>query len=128
MCFIESEDGRLLLVRQVYRRRWGVPGGLLQRGEDAADAARREVLEEVGLAIELVGEAGVVVDPGPQRVDVIFRARLAPGVTPDQAEPQSPEIVDARWFAPNGLPELQFETAGALAYLRRNQDDRKTTR
>ncbi|MGH9275104.1 MAG: NUDIX domain-containing protein, partial [Acidimicrobiales bacterium] len=56
MCFIERDDGAMLLVRLSYRQSWGVPGGLLKRGEVPADAARREVREEVGLEIELVGE------------------------------------------------------------------------
>ena len=120
MCFIEREDGRILLVRHAYRKRWGVPGGLLKRGEDAADGARREVFEEVGLAIDLVGEARVVVDAAPQRVDVIYRARPMYGADPDSVKPGSPEIVEARWFGQDDLPELQHETVTALVALARN--------
>ncbi len=119
MCFIEREDGRLLLVRHVYRQRWGVPGGLLDKGEEAADGARREVLEEVGLAIDLVGEPRVVVDAEPQRVDIIYRARPSAGADPDAAAPGSPEILEARWFGRDELPELQHETVEALVALGR---------
>jgi ADP-ribose pyrophosphatase YjhB (NUDIX family) len=73
VCFIERSDGALLLVRQVYRQGWGVPGGLLERRESPADAVRPEILEEVGLVIDVVGEPAVVVDPVPQRVDLVFR-------------------------------------------------------
>ncbi len=128
MCFIERDDGALLLVEHIYRRRWGVPGGLLERREDAADAALREVREEVGLDVELVGEPAVVVDAIPQRVDVVYRARLARGGDPDRATPLSPEIKSLRWFPRSELPELQHETAGALVALGRIQsateDDR----
>lgn len=123
MCFIERDDGRLLLVRHVYRQRWGVPGGLLQRGEDAVDGARREVLEEVGLAIDLVGEPQVVVDAVPQRVDLVYRARPTAGEDPDLAAPSSPEILEARWFARSELPELQHETSAALVALARATGD-----
>jgi 8-oxo-dGTP diphosphatase len=119
MCFIERDDGALLLVRHSYRDRWGVPGGLLQRGEDAGVGARREVREEVGLVVELQGEPAVVVDAEPQRVDVVYRARPAPGTDPDALSLGSAEIVEARWFPADGLPELQFETAGALVALAR---------
>ncbi|WP_436792598.1 NUDIX hydrolase [Actinospongicola halichondriae] len=120
MCFIERDDGALLLVRHSYRERWGVPGGLLERGERARDGAMREVMEEVGVAVELLGEPAVVVDARPQRVDVIFRARpIGTDEELDAVRPGSPEIVEARWFPADGLPELQFETADALVTLAR---------
>jgi 8-oxo-dGTP pyrophosphatase MutT (NUDIX family) len=120
ICFIERPDGAVLLVRTAYRRRWGVPGGLLKRGEDPADGARREVMEEVGLAIELLGEPTVVVDPPPQRVDIVYRARLVEHASAGEIRIGTPEIVEARWFRPDELPELQFETAGALVALARS--------
>lgn len=119
MCFIERDGGDLLLVRLAYRKHWGVPGGLLQRGEDTADAARREVFEEVGLAIDLIGEPAVVVEPEPQRVDVIYRARPVARTDPSSAKPQSPEIVEVGWFARDALPELQHETVTAFLTLER---------
>jgi 8-oxo-dGTP diphosphatase len=120
VCFIERDDGALLLVQLTYRRRWGVPGGLLKRGEEPADAARREVLEEVGLRVDLVGEPAVVVDAEAQRVDLIYRARPAQGEDPATARARSPEIVEARWFAADALPELQHEASGALVALARS--------
>lgn len=119
ICVIRREDDRVLLVRQRYRRSWGLPGGLLSRGEAPDDAVRREVAEEVGLAIDLVGSPVVVVDPGPQRVDVVYAAVPSAGSAPDTARPTSPEIVEARWFSADDLPEVQHETASALATLGR---------
>lgn len=119
MCFIERADGRLLLVRLAYRHNWGVPGGLLQRGEDPADGARREVFEEVGLVVDLLGEPVVTVDPEPQRVDIVYRARVAEDSDPDAARSCSPEIVEVAWVAQDELPDLQHETAAALVQLAR---------
>lgn len=120
ICLIERSDGALLLVRQSYRNRWGVPGGLVKRGERPEDAARREVREEVGLDIELIGEPAVVVEPVPRRVDVVFRARPIGDVEGRAAAPSSPEITEARWFASHELPELQAETSAALVALARS--------
>ncbi len=119
ICLIERADGRVLLVRQVYRERWGVPGGLLDRGEDPAHAARREILEEVGLTVDLVGEPATVVDPRTRRVDLVFRARVDHDFDADAAHPASPEISRVAWFPPDELPELQDETVQALAALAR---------
>lgn len=120
ICLVERPDGHVLLVRQAYRDRWGVPGGLLKRREDPASAAVREVREEVGFDIEVVGEPAVVVDAHPQRIDIVFRARPAawvPHSTLGELRPASPEIVELAWFAPDALPELQHEAAGALVAL-----------
>lgn len=119
ICVVERADDEVLLVRQVYRRHWGIPGGHLQRGEEPADAVRREVLEEVGLVVDLLGEPAVVVDAEAQRVDVIYRARPAAGVDPEALRPVSPEIADVRWFARTDLPDLQEETVQAFLALSR---------
>jgi len=119
MCMIERSDGRVLLIRHSYRERWGLPGGLLEKGESPAGAAIREVREEVNLDIALSGEPGVVVDAEARRVDVVFRARP---VRPDDADgvrPTSVEIIEVRWFVPRDFPELQWETIDALDALRR---------
>lgn len=114
VCVIEHE-GRLVLIRQRYRNAWGLPGGLLGRGERPADAARREVEEEIGLEVVLVGETSVVVEPVPRRVDVVFRAR--PAGPSDAVRPSSVEITAAAWFPLDALPDLQPETRTALAAL-----------
>ena len=117
MAIVERDDGAVLLVRHSYRRKWGVPGGLVKRGEHPEVGLRREVREEVGIDVDVLGEPAVVVDPDPQRVDLVFRARARDA----EAEPRSvsPEILEVRWFAPDELPELQFETSGALMALAR---------
>jgi 8-oxo-dGTP pyrophosphatase MutT (NUDIX family) len=120
ICVIERPDGHVLLVRQVYRTRWGLPGGLMQRREEPAAAARREVREEVNLEVELLGEPAVVVDPVPRLIDIVFRARPVSLAAIADVRPQSPEIVEARWFGPEALPELQKEAATALVALARS--------
>ena len=119
-CVIERDDGAILFVRLVYRNGWGLPGGLAKRREDIAVCARREVVEEIGLDIDLVSEPAVVVDGPPQRVDVVFRARAAAGVDPATASPRSAEIREVRWFAPDDLPTLQHEAVTALLALARS--------
>lgn len=121
ICVIERDDGAVLLVRQIYRHGWGLPGGLMQRREGVDACARREVLEEVGLRVELLGEPGVVVDPGPRRIDIVYRARPAAGVDAATATPSSPEIAEVRWFPTDELPDLQHETVSALVALARQE-------
>lgn len=58
--WIEDEAGRVLLQR---RERdgdvWGFPGGIMDLGESADEAAIREVREETGLETEVLSLIGV---------------------------------------------------------------------
>jgi 8-oxo-dGTP pyrophosphatase MutT (NUDIX family) len=120
ICVVERADGRLLLVRQSYRRDgWGFPGGLLRRREEPADAARRELREELGIDVELDGLPVVVIDSAMRRVDVVFNAHLGEGSALPERTAHSPEITDARWFPPDGLPNLLPEATAALIQMGR---------
>ena len=77
--------------------------------------------EESTLDVELLGDPAVVVDPTARRVDVVFRARPAPGVDPATRSPSSPEIVEVAWFPEDQLPDLQHEASGAMVALARRR-------
>ena len=50
---IFDEQGRLLIVNPTYKDHWTIPGGIMEAdGETPWEACRREVREEVGLAVE----------------------------------------------------------------------------
>jgi ADP-ribose pyrophosphatase YjhB (NUDIX family) len=94
--------GRVLLIRCVAMRRdgefrfWLTPGGEIEARETPMDAARRELREELGLTVEVVGpvytEATQFEHQGEMRdnVDFVFTARCSAdepalqGVTADE--------------------------------------------
>src|SRR3954454_25109970 len=61
VCVLRRDD-EVLLLCQRHTGRWALPGGLLQRGEEPAEAVRREVAEEIGLTVEVGRPACTVVD------------------------------------------------------------------
>lgn len=50
---LRDEHGRFLIEKPNYRDHWLLPGGSVDPGEDARQCARREVLEELGLDVEV---------------------------------------------------------------------------
>ncbi len=85
--------GRVLLVRRgraPFAGLWSFPGGHVEAGEPLAEAMRREVREECGLAAEPVGEPRLLEairrdDAGTllsHHVVAVFAARLAEGEAP----------------------------------------------
>jgi 8-oxo-dGTP diphosphatase len=114
LCLIEH-DGRLLMLGQRHRRGWTFPGGLLNRGENAASAVVREVMEETGLAVEVGLPFATVVEPSSRRVDVLF------WVPADSSPPvrASGEALTAGWVAPAEVGEVDEPTAQTLAEFAR---------
>jgi len=109
VCLLER-DGRLLMLRQPHREGWSLPGGLLSRGESAADAVQRELVEEIGVRVLVGRPITVVVDSPLRRVDVIFRVE----VTGDIGERVGGEATSARWLDPNEILEVDAPTRQIL--------------
>jgi mutator protein MutT len=68
---VRDESGRLLLVRRGHEPSaglWSLPGGRIESGETAREAAAREVREETGLDVT-VGALVCTADFGPYVVD-----------------------------------------------------------
>jgi len=116
--------GRVLLVRrggQPSSGKWSLPGGLVELGETTAEAVRREIHEECGIEITVVGVAGVV-----DRVtrDADGRVRYHYVLVDYLAWPGSEAIVagtdaaECRWVEIEGIGELDV-TEGLVDMIRR---------
>lgn len=111
-------DGKVLLARRARPRLWSLPGGRIEPGETAEQAALRELREEVGVEAEIVAPAGerevVRRDSyGPMIVRFhirVFAARWRAG------EPKTgSEAIEVRWVEPDKIGEL--ETTEGLAEI-----------
>jgi 8-oxo-dGTP diphosphatase len=108
-------DQALLLVRSSYRSEWNFPGGSVHAGETPEAAARRELIEEIGLTAPTlvpVGSVRGVWDNRPDQVH-LFELRLAqkPSLRLDNRE-----IVGARLCLPDALRGIAV-TGPVRAYL-----------
>ena len=118
LVLLQRGDDRtsVLLVHQRHTRQWALPGGLLRRGEGAAEGLRREVREELRLGLDIDESAhavGVLVDAGSRRVDVLFACRLPPDApTPEAGHV---EVSGVRWCSTDDLPKVTPITAEVLA-------------
>lgn len=99
MAVIHDDRGRVLLLEHRFRGgSWALPGGFVARGEQPDDAARREALEEAGLAVgdlDLVCARALYHNP---RIELVFRGRAACAPRPDGFE-----ITAARWVPAEDL-------------------------
>lgn len=65
---IRDGKGRVLLEKRADNGMWGVPGGRIEVGESIREAAVREIQEETGLAIRIIGLFGVYSEPSERIV------------------------------------------------------------
>jgi len=99
----------VLLVRRVnepYRGLWTLPAGFVNGGEDPAEAAQRECLEETGLSVQVMRVYDIISGREHQRgadFVIIYQAEFVGG------EMQANDDADAvEWFDKNNLPPLAF--------------------
>ena len=103
----ELDRGIVLIQRDIEPGygKWTFPGGFVERGEQAEAAARREVLEESGLEIEVGKIVGLYTYEGQVPAIAVFAAKVTGG------EPTPlDETMDVRSFPRDTLPwsELAF--------------------
>lgn len=98
-------DGRIVLVRRQDTGKWGLPGGIVDWGEDIATTAQRELAEETGLELlkirRLVGVySSPNRDPRIHSISILLEAE-AQG---DLKVKDTLEISEAKAFLPTDLP------------------------
>lgn len=121
------KDQRVLLIYHRKHRKWLPPGGHLEPNETPAEGARREVLEETGLEIDIIRQENVWIDrwnaksmerpyfclieeipayndqPAHQHIDFIYLATPCGGIE----EQNHLETEGLRWFS---LAEIEALT------------------
>jgi 8-oxo-dGTP diphosphatase len=108
---IFNADGELFLAKRSQsvkneRGHWETPGGSVEFGETLENAAKREILEEYGVEIEILdtfpAADHLIPNEAQHWVAVTFVAKLRPGMKPRIMEPTKCDAIG--WFALDSLP------------------------
>lgn len=105
-----EQDGRILLVRRVnepFRGLWTLPAGFVNGGEDPAEAAARECLEETGLSVRITQVLDVIAGREHERGADFIIVYLAEVISGDLTPADDADA--AEWFARDKLPPLAFK-------------------
>jgi len=98
-------QGILLIERRNPPCGWALPGGFIDYGESAEQAAVREAKEETGLDVRLTGLLGVYSDPDRDprfhTLSVAYTAECEHGASPRAGD----DAKNARFFSLDALPD-----------------------
>lgn len=117
---VTTDDGSIALIERdwaPYEGRWALPGGHVDPGETALQAAVRELAEETGLHVPAgdLREIGTFDrpdrDPRGRYVTVAYSTQ----VPADTALAAGTDARTARWWPLSQLPELAFDHADIIA-------------
>ncbi len=113
---VYDDSGRILFQRRSDFREawWGLPGGILELGENFEQCVMREVLEETGLQVEPTRLLGVYSSPDfdvlypngdeAQQLTVAYACRIVGGAE----RPDGDETLENRFFSPHELAAINI--------------------
>ena len=103
-------DRVVLIERRNPPQGWALPGGFVRSGEDLEAAARRELVEETGVALSYLEQlytfGAPERDPRGQVVTVTWMALVPPAAHTLRA---ATDVRDARWVPLSEVPALAFD-------------------
>ena len=91
---VTNSEGRILLVKSPWRG-WEYPGGLIEPGETFQQALHREIWEEAGVEVEIIGFVGICKNTAKDIVNIDFTCRYVSGKLTTSEE--STEVI---WATP----------------------------
>jgi len=126
-----DDQGRLLLIHKIDNDLWALPGGGHDAGERITDTAVREVREETGIDVEIVGLVGTYTDPRHvmayddgevrQQFSLCFRGQVTGGA----AREDGTETKAVKWVEPAAIADLRIHPSMRLR-IEHARDERRT--
>lgn len=106
---IRNEEGKILLIHRTgknFNGYWGLVSGMIEWGEDAESALKREVMEEIGVEIEILRYTGRYYDKiGRHPTKTVICLPHICIITKGIPSPVS-ECDEVKWYKPEEIENM----------------------
>ncbi len=94
-----EKEGKFLLVQEAKEKckgKWNLPAGRLESKETIFEGAKREILEETGCKVELIGllQIANIVSENDVFMSIVFSTKMID----ENIKFDKKEILDVKWF------------------------------
>ncbi|MEV6414659.1 GNAT family N-acetyltransferase [Kribbella sp. NPDC051718] len=107
---VRDTDGRVLLCKVSYKRDLELPGGVVEPDEDPATGALREMQEELGFQLPLIGVLAIDWLPRWQgwgdAIEILYDGGVHDPSLLESLTPDGFEILGVDWYSPTALADL----------------------
>lgn len=95
------KDNEILLIKNSYQSKWGLPGGWLKQGEQISECIERELEEELGLKVKMekIFEVKSMKSKPVLDIAVVCKTQKT------ELIPDNKEVEEAQFFNMNSLPQ-----------------------
>jgi ADP-ribose pyrophosphatase YjhB (NUDIX family) len=126
---VVARDDQVLLVRRTMspgQGQWTIPGGFAEFDEDPREAVAREVLEETGYRVQVMGLIDVIFGREHARgasLVIVYRAHLLDDAPVENVDEDEVDAVG--FFSPDQLPLIAFKATQRAIELWQSSVKRK---
>ncbi|MGB5931656.1 MAG: NUDIX hydrolase [Anaerolineae bacterium] len=128
----QEREGQMYvaLIATKERQRWGLPKGIVEKGEESAQTALREVAEETGLEGEVVGKLGYIEYWFRNPEDKILYHKFVDFYLLEyrsgEVEKHDWEVEQARWFPiEEAIERISFDNERDILRKAKDEWERK---
>jgi 8-oxo-dGTP pyrophosphatase MutT (NUDIX family) len=113
---IRNDNGQILMIVDGHSKKWEIPGGGLEIGEDLTNGAIREVKEETGYDIELDSDLPFYIDKDlaysrgkyQHGLNFYFIGKLKNNIQGKQNFAQNEDVLEVKFFDKEELKNLDI--------------------
>ncbi|WP_162011522.1 NUDIX hydrolase [Streptococcus sp. S784/96/1] len=114
---LANDEGKVLMQLRGDKKTWAIPGGTMELGESSLDTAKREFLEETGIAVEAIRLLNVYTNfeeiyPNGDKVQTIVFIYELKAVSEIKIENfQNEETLRLQFFSRDEIAQLESVSA-----------------